>query len=78
MKPEKVEAGTGFFEHRFVAEEKSLPWPRSLSRKSTRASTWEASLEYSEDIIKMTPHEGTPLKLDKKLFKRRCEERRGA
>ena len=36
--------------------------------------TWQ----YLEDVSKVTPHEGTPLKLEKKLFAARYEEGAGA
>ncbi|MBA4188712.1 MAG: hypothetical protein C0467_11995 [Planctomycetaceae bacterium] len=71
IKPEKVEAGTGFYEHKFLRTE-VLPSLATITVKKTDPGVSWGSVHWSylEDISKVTPHEGTPLKLEKKLFKR--------
>ena len=72
IKPEKVEAGTGFYEEKFVRgevkpemgkrdgqEDRTPAWPGAAST----GSTWRT-------CRKVTPHEGTPLKLEKTVFKK--------
>ena len=70
--PEKVEAGTGFFEHRFLRNEVVPSLAEITVTKPDQGVSWgSAHWQYLEDIDKVTPHEGTPLKLEKRLFKRR-------
>ncbi|MCE9568364.1 MAG: hypothetical protein K8U57_40705 [Planctomycetes bacterium] len=71
IKPEKVEAGTGFYEQKFLKSE-VLPSLATITVKKTDPGVSWGSVHWSylEDISKVTPHEGTPLKLEKKLFKR--------
>jgi uncharacterized protein YfaS (alpha-2-macroglobulin family) len=70
--PEKVEAGTGFFEHRFLRNEVVPSLADITVTKPDAGVSWGgAHWQYLEDIDKVTPHEGTPLKLEKRLFKRR-------
>lgn len=70
--PEKVEAGTGFFEQRFLRNEVVPSLAEITVTKPDKGVSWGgAHWEYLEDIDKVTPHEGTPLKLEKRLFKRR-------
>jgi uncharacterized protein YfaS (alpha-2-macroglobulin family) len=75
IKPEKVEAGTGFYEHRFVKTEVK-PELGTITLKKTDAGVSWGSVHWSylEDIAKVTPHEGTPLKLEKRLFRRTYEK----
>ncbi|MBX9628622.1 MAG: hypothetical protein K2X82_32795, partial [Gemmataceae bacterium] len=70
--PEKVEAGTGFFEQRFLRNEVVPSLADITVTKPDKGVSWGgAHWAYLEDIDKVTPHEGTPLKLEKRLFKRR-------
>lgn len=70
--PEKVEAGTGFFEHRFLRNEVVPSLAEITVSKPDAGVSWgSAHWQYLEDIDKVTPHDGTPLKLEKKLFRRR-------
>jgi uncharacterized protein YfaS (alpha-2-macroglobulin family)/tetratricopeptide (TPR) repeat protein len=71
VQPDKVEAGTGFYEQKFVRGEVK-PELGSVTVKKTDPGVAWGSLhwQYLEDISKVTPHEGTPLKLDKKVFKK--------
>ena len=44
-------------------------------KKTDAGVSWgSVHWQYLEDISKVTPHEGTPLKLEKKLFKRTLHE----
>lgn len=69
VKPEKVEAGTGFYEHRFVRKEVEPKMGTVTVKKTDEGVSWGSlHWQYLEDIDKVTPHDGTPLKLVKKLF----------
>jgi uncharacterized protein YfaS (alpha-2-macroglobulin family) len=71
IKPEKVEAGTGFYEHKFLRTEVQPSMATITVKKTDQGVSWgSVHWSYLEDISKVTPHEGTPLKLQKKLFKR--------
>ncbi len=71
VKPEKVEAGTGFYEHRYIGGEIN-PKQGEITLKKTDAGVSWGSIhwQYLEDMSKITPHEGTPLKLTKSLYTR--------
>ncbi|PTX95603.1 alpha-2-macroglobulin family protein [Opitutus sp. ER46] len=69
IKPEKVEAGTGFYEHRFTPAEIKPAMGRITVEKPDQGVSWGAvHWQYLEDISKVTPHEGTPLRLKKTLY----------
>jgi uncharacterized protein YfaS (alpha-2-macroglobulin family) len=69
IKPEKVEAGTGFFEQKFLRGEIKPAMGLITVKKVDDGIGWgSAHWQYLEDVGKVTPHEGTPLKLTKKLF----------
>ncbi|MBL8823237.1 MAG: hypothetical protein JNJ77_11660 [Planctomycetia bacterium] len=71
IKPEKVEAGTGFYEQKFVRGEVKPEFGKIELKKTDAGVAWGSiHWQYLEDISKVTPHEGTPLKLQKQLFKR--------
>ncbi len=71
IKPEKVEAGTGFYEQKFVRGEIQPSMGTISVKKTDKGVSWgSVHWSYLEDISKVTAHEGTPLKLEKKLFKR--------
>lgn len=71
IKPERLEAGTGFFEQKFTKAEISPAMAEITLRKSDPGVSWgSAHWSYFEDIAKVTPHEGTALKVEKKLFRR--------
>ncbi len=71
IKPENVEAGTGFYEQKFQRGE-IKPEQGTITVKKTDAGVSWGSVhwQYLEDVSKITVHDGTPLKLEKKLFKR--------
>ena len=69
VKPEKVEAGTGFFEHKFTATEIKADMGAVKLTKTDKGTAWgSVHWQYLEDISKITPHEGTPLEVTKTLF----------
>jgi len=71
VEPEKVEAGTGFYQQRFLRGEISPEQGQVTMKKTDPGVAWGSlHWQYLEDVTKVTPHEGTPLKLEKKLFKR--------
>lgn len=71
VKPEKIEAGTGFYEQKFLRGEVKPEMGKITVTKTDAGVSWgSVHLQYLEDISKVTPHDGTPLKLEKKLFKR--------
>ncbi|ATC65256.1 hypothetical protein CMV30_15565 [Nibricoccus aquaticus] len=69
IKPEKVEAGTGFYEKTFAASEIKPTQGEITVRKTDDGVSWgSVHWQYLEDIAKITPHEGTPLTLKKTLW----------
>ena len=71
IKPEKVEAGTGFFEQKFLRAEITPQMSQITLTKTDAGVAWgSVHWQYLEDMSKITPHEGTPLKLTKTLFRR--------
>jgi hypothetical protein len=71
IKPENVEAGTGFYQERFVRKEITPAMGTITVKKSDAGVSWgSVHWQYLEDIAKITPHSDTPLKLEKKLFKK--------
>ena len=69
IKPEHVEAGTGFYEQKFVRNEIKPAMGRITVKKMDDGVSWGGiHWQYLEDMSKVTPHEGTPLKLRKTLF----------
>lgn len=71
IKPENVEAGTGFYEQKLVRGEIKPEFGRLTLTKTDSGVSWgSVHWQYLEDISKITPHDGTPLKLEKALFKK--------
>ncbi|MFG0260978.1 MAG: alpha-2-macroglobulin family protein, partial [Novipirellula sp. JB048] len=69
VQPQDVEAGTGFYEVRFPAAEVKPELGKVTMRKVDEGVAWGSlHWQYFEDISNVTPHEGTPLKLEKRLF----------
>ncbi len=68
-KPEHVEAGTGFYEQKFAAAEIKPAMGQVTVKKVDDGVSWgSVHWQYLEDMAKVTPHEGTPLKLKKSLW----------
>jgi hypothetical protein len=69
IEPAKVEAGTGFYEQRFTRGEILPEQGRVTVTKRDEGVSWGSlHWQYLEDMSKVTPYEGTPLKLKKTLF----------
>jgi hypothetical protein len=65
----RVEAGTGFYEKRFAAADIKPKLGEITVKKLDEGVAWgSVHWQYFEDMSKVTPHEGTPLKLKKSLF----------
>lgn len=71
IKPEKVEAGTGFYEQKFVRGEVKPELGKITLKKTDKGVSWgSVHWQYLEDMAKITAHEDTPLKVTKTLFTR--------
>jgi len=71
VKPEKVEAGTGFYEKRYQPKDIVPEMGNITVKKADRGIAWGGvHWQYMEDISKITPHTQNPLKLKKRLFVR--------
>jgi hypothetical protein len=71
IKPENVEAGTGFYEQKLVRTEIKPEMGNITVKKTDPGVSWgSVTWQYLEDVSKVTPHDGTPLKLEKKLYRR--------
>jgi uncharacterized protein YfaS (alpha-2-macroglobulin family) len=71
VKPDNVEAGTGFFEQKFVRGEIKPEMGNVTVKKLDAGVAWGSlNWQYLEDISKVTAFEGTPLKLTKTLYTR--------
>jgi uncharacterized protein YfaS (alpha-2-macroglobulin family) len=72
IQPEQVEAGTGFYEERFIRGEIEPAMGHITVRKVDEGVSWgSVHWQYLEDMSKVTPYEGTPLQLKKTLFVKR-------
>jgi uncharacterized protein YfaS (alpha-2-macroglobulin family) len=72
IKPEHVEAGTGFYEQKFTGLEIKSKLCEITVKKSDLGVAWgSVHWQYLEDMSKLTPYEGTPLHLKKSLFVKR-------
>ncbi len=64
-----VEPGTGFYETRFPAADIRPRLGEITVRKVDQGVAWgSVHWQYLEDMSKVTPHEGTPLKLKKTIY----------
>jgi uncharacterized protein YfaS (alpha-2-macroglobulin family) len=71
IKPEKVEAGTGFYEEKFLRGEIKPEMGNIGVKKVDQGVAWgSVHWQYLEDMSKVTAYEGTPLKLTKTLYTR--------
>ncbi len=72
IEPKKVEAGTGFYEKRFTGVEVKPEMADVKVTKTDKGVAWgSVHWQYLEDMSKVTPYEGTPLKLEKAVYVRR-------
>ncbi|MHC4351386.1 MAG: alpha-2-macroglobulin family protein, partial [Planctomycetota bacterium] len=71
IEPDQVEAGTGFYEERFVRGEIEPAMGSITVKKIDEGVSWgSVHWQYLEDMSAVTPYEGTPLQLKKTLFVR--------
>jgi hypothetical protein len=71
IKPEKVEAGTGFYQQKFVRGEIKPTMGKITVTKTDDGVSWgSVHWQYLEDMTKITPYEGTPLKVKKTLYRK--------
>jgi hypothetical protein len=65
----EVEPGTGFYEVRFAGADVKPKLGEITVRKLDEGVAWgSVHWQYLEDMTKVTPYEGTPLKLKKSLY----------
>jgi uncharacterized protein YfaS (alpha-2-macroglobulin family) len=69
---EHPEPGTGFYERRFIGSEIKPAFGNITVKKQDPGVAWgSVHWQYLEDMRKVKPYEGTPLKLRKALFTKR-------
>src|ERR1043166_6398962 len=72
----RPEPGTGFYERRFALSEIKPKLGEITVKKADQGIAWgSVHWQYLEDMSKVTPHEGTPLKLKKTLFTKTATKR---
>jgi uncharacterized protein YfaS (alpha-2-macroglobulin family) len=63
------ESGTGFYEYRFAPADIKPKLGEIIVKKVDQGVAWgSVNWQYLEDMSKVTPYEGTPLKLKKTLY----------
>jgi len=73
---EKPEAGTGYYEKIYQPPDIVADMGRITVYKKDKGIAWGGvHWQYLEDISKITPHTGNPLKLKKRLFVRRFTDK---
>ena len=71
IKPENVEAGTGFYEKRYTPAEITAKMGTVTVKKVDDGVSWGSlHWQYLEDMTRVTPFAGNPLQLRKTLFTR--------
>jgi hypothetical protein len=66
-----VEPGTGFYERRFTGQEVKSNYGNITVKKLDPGVAWGGlHWQYLEDISRVSPHEGTPLKLRKAIYRK--------
>jgi uncharacterized protein YfaS (alpha-2-macroglobulin family) len=69
IQAKKVEAGTGFFEQRFLRGEIQPAFGEIVVKKLDDGVAWGGvHWQYLEDMSNVTPHDETPLSLTKQLY----------
>ncbi|MGV8120405.1 MAG: alpha-2-macroglobulin [Candidatus Xenobiia bacterium LiM19] len=75
VEPDKVEAGTGFYEKRYSGAEVKPDFSSIVVKKSEKGIAWGgAHWQYMEDIGKVTPHTQNQLTLKKTVFLQKNEK----
>ena len=76
IRPENVEAGTGFYEQKFLRGEIKPAMGEITVKKVDEGVSWgSVHWQYLEDMAKVTPHEATPLKLKKTIWIKETTDR---
>lgn len=76
VKPEAVEAGTGFYESRFVRESVKPELGKIALTKTDAGVSWASvHWQYLEDMAKVTSQGGKQLTLEKSLFLRKNSDK---
>jgi uncharacterized protein YfaS (alpha-2-macroglobulin family) len=76
IEPTAVEAGTGYFEERFGPGEIKPQMGEIKVTKVDPGVAWgSVHWQYLEDMTKITPYEGTPLTLEKRLYTKTYTEK---
>ena len=71
VKPKNVEAGTGFYQHKFDRGDiKSALGQVEMTKHDAGVAWGSVHWQYLEDLAKVTPHEATPLNLAKEIYVR--------
>ena len=74
--PDKVEAGTGYYEKRFPGESLKPEFGRIKTTKTGEGVSWGGAYwQYLEDISKITSPEGVSVKLTKRLYTKQSSKR---
>ncbi|MCG8653622.1 MAG: MG2 domain-containing protein, partial [Pirellulales bacterium] len=69
IQPDQVEAGTGFYEQRFLGDQiKPNQAKITVTKKDDGVAWGSVHWQYLEDISKVTVYDGTPLQLSKQIF----------
>lgn len=69
IEPEQVEAGTGYYQKRFVGGEIDPKMGQITVKKLDEGVAWgSVNWQYLEDLSQVTGYAGTPLKLTKELY----------
>ncbi len=69
LKPQNVEAGTGFYEQKFLRGEVQPKFGSVKLKKVDEGVAWGSiHWQYLEDMSKVTAYDGTPLQLTKSLY----------
>ncbi len=76
IEPDQIEAGTGFYEHRFVGAEITPAMGQITVTKQDDGVAWGGlHWQYLEDVGKIEAYEGTPLTVKKGLFTKKNSEK---
>jgi uncharacterized protein YfaS (alpha-2-macroglobulin family) len=76
IEPQDVEAGTGYFEERFGRGEIQPSMGQITVKKVDEGVAWgSVHWQYLEDMAKITPHEATPLLVNKRLYTKQYTEK---
>lgn len=71
LEPDKVEAGTGYYEHRFSAAEIKPEFAQiNVANPNPNIAWGSTHWQYFEDMSQVTAYQGTPLTVTKSLYRK--------